>query len=249
VGAKKGLLSNRASAPLVPPAPQFVAAPQALTPPRTQAQAVPLVPAHAAPPPAGGEASGWDSDDDKPAPLKPVHHYATTGLQQGGEASGWDSDEETSASKKANRADRSAIQPRGGNCGAPRQACESFVTAKNKPAAEIAAEGDDDLNDLLGEVMAVDASVRRGGNSHQLVPGFQCMACDFQVLRIDNGIWGGDVEYMFFRNNYPNAQKLRPKLVPRADCVAYCCQCSWKSAESAAPLADVADGLRWRKIG
>ena len=34
-------------------------------------------------------------------------------------------------------------------------------------------------------------------------------ACDFQILCIEDYIWRGDVEYMFFRNSYPTVGKLR----------------------------------------
>mmetsp|Transcript_163331 Transcript_163331/g.301668 ORF Transcript_163331/g.301668 Transcript_163331/m.301668 type:complete len:717 (+) Transcript_163331:106-2256(+) len=188
------------------------------------------------------------------------------------EASGWDSDEDiTGRSRQAQRAPKPvrgarpaaaplapaplapaplAAAPRLDACGAPLRPAEAFVTAKKKPVATTSVVNTgDDLDDLVGEVLAADTTTPSRGATSGLVPGFHCTGCDFQVLRIDDYIWNGGVEYMFFRNNYPNVGKLRAGLVPQRGCCAYCCQCSWKSAESAAALADVAEGLRWRSLG
>jgi hypothetical protein len=248
---KNGLLANQARPPLTPA--QLAPAPLASQPPQPAPASAPpkQVPQRIAA--SSAETSGWDSDDDdataKQVAAPPLRHQLASGTQQTVEASGWDSDEDDSASKK--RVARAPIVSRD-SCGAPRQATETFVTASSHAASASSNTKPglgDDLDDLLGEVLAADAAVKRNGANHGLVPGFQCTACDFQVLRVENVIWSSAVEYMFFRNNYPNVQKLRQQLVTRKDCCAYCCQCSWKSAESAAPLADVAEGLRWRTIG
>jgi len=263
----RGLLANQANLPVA--LTQLAPAPLPTTPQRVSAAAsgcaqpgtglAPLrplaqAPVARAPAALNSDACGWDSDDDTTLQQKvapPVRPKPASGPQQGAtECSGWDSDEDTGAVKKAARAPK---QTRG-SCGAPAQAVEAFVKAKTRPTAVSSTQPvktGDDLDDLMGDILSADATVSRGvgGVSHGLVQGFQCTACDFQVLRIDNSVWGDGVEYMFFRNNYPNVQKLRPKLVQQKDCCAYCCQCSWKSAESAAPLADVAEGLRWRSIG
>lgn len=188
------------------------------------------------------EASGWDSDDDvsgrsrqAPAP-KPAHRAAPTAAPL--------------APAPLAPAPLAAA-PRLDACGAPLRPAEAFVTAK-KPVAttSVGSTGvSDDLDDLVGEVLAADTATQSRGATSGLVPGFHCTGCDFQVLRIDDYIWSGGVEYMFFRNNYPNVGKLRAGLKPQRGCCAYCCQCSWKSAEGAALLADVAEGLRWRNVG
>lgn len=45
---------------------------------------------------------------------------------------------------------------------------------------------------------------------------------------------GQGVDYMFFRNNFPNVQKLATQLLRDTDNsapgTAYCCQCSWLTA-------------------
>jgi len=99
---------------------------------------------------------------------------------------------------------------------------------------------------LLDEVIATDEQAARGGD--ELVPGFHCTGCDKQVFRIQDFVWRDDAEYMFFRNNYPNATKLRAQMKSQDGSCAYCCQCAWRSADCRAALADVAEGLRWRVL-
>ena len=41
----------------------------------------------------------------------------------------------------------------------------------------------------------------------------RCLSCDSSVLSFNNYSWTDDVEYLFFRNNYPNNKKLKTKLV------------------------------------
>jgi hypothetical protein len=264
-----GLVKAAAQPPLAPAPLQQ--APLAQIPPVRNGWTAPANPHNSAAPPAkkvDPDASGWDSDEEVPVrqqaghtrqaappPLQqqavppPLHHQQATAEVAGLSDNDWDDDDHTAVKapvrKKAPAVGRDA-------CGAPMQPTQAFVIAA-KPPKQVAekkkAGGDDDLDDLVGELMESTTSApSRSGTSHGLVPGFQCTGCDFQVLRIENYIWGTGVEYMFFRNNYPNVQKMRPQLVPRKDCCAYCCQCSWKSAEAAAPLEDVAAGLRWRKI-
>ena len=58
----------------------------------------------------------------------------------------------------------------------------------------------------------------------------RCTACDFAVLqfRLPGGAaWSRDVDYMFFRNDYPAVERLMRKIDARPGGVAYCCQCSW----------------------
>jgi hypothetical protein len=124
-------------------------------------------------------------------------------------------------------------------CGAPLPPPQAFVSVQRRGTG-----GEDDLDDLVGDLLTNDSSVVGYG----LVPGFHCTGCDFQVMQVDDYIWNGDVDYMFFRNNYPTFEKLRRGLSRRRGCRAYCCQCSWKSAELGADLEDVAVGLRWRKV-
>lgn len=199
-----------------------------------------------APPPAPMEAPGhgddsdWDDDAAQgavqaaqaPAPAPPPPAQA--------EASGWDSDDE-GAPAPAPPAPAALLAPLQSldPCGAPMPPPEAFVAAQVPPGG-----GGDDLADLVGEVMSADAD----STWHGMVEGFHCTGCDFQVMRCDGYVWAGDVDYMFFRNNYPTFEKLRRRLVRQQSCSAYCCQCSWKSAHIGAAWRDVSEGLRWRSV-
>jgi hypothetical protein len=55
-----------------------------------------------------------------------------------------------------------------------------------------------------------------------------CSQCNFKVLTFFNQMWdNNDIDYMFFRNNMPNVDKLSAKLRFSEGNVAYCCQCQW----------------------
>lgn len=97
----------------------------------------------------------------------------------------------------------------------------------------------------MGEL---DMATAEPANLDGMVPNFQCTQCDHQVTRVSNFIWTDAVDYMFCRNFYPDAKKLRRNLVSRKGCSAFCCQCSWKSADNTAALTDVAEGLRWKVL-
>lgn len=129
-------------------------------------------------------------------------------------------------------------------CGAPARVCDDFVCAKIDTSDKKASQPQNDLDDLLGEVLASTAPAKK---PDEFIPDFQCTSCDGQILRITNHVWG-DVDYMFLRNNYPQYKKLKVLLLARANCCAYCCQCSWKSSDTVAALTDVAEGLRWRVV-
>nr|XP_025870142.1 protein C8orf37 homolog [Vulpes vulpes] len=72
----------------------------------------------------------------------------------------------------------------------------------------------------------------------------RCVACDFRVVSYDDYMWDQSCDYLFFRNNMPEFQKLRTKLVKKPGARAYACQCSWRTAEALTALqAD--PQLRW----
>jgi hypothetical protein len=53
-----------------------------------------------------------------------------------------------------------------------------------------------------------------------------------QVLQFADQAWdNGVVDYMFFRNNVPNVEKLAVNMVHTPGTCAYCCQCTWRSVE------------------
>jgi hypothetical protein len=61
--------------------------------------------------------------------------------------------------------------------------------------------------------------------SHHLI------VCCHQILQFQDHEWDSQVDYMFFRNNVPNVEKLSVRLLSSQGTVAYCCQCTWRSIE------------------
>jgi len=202
----------------------------------------------------------WDSDDGagaavpqksiaRPLPTGNAHPVAQApAFAPPVQESGWDdSDEEDARRPRGVRADACGA-PQRDACGAPARAGDAFVAARPSQAAAPAApppRAGNDLDDLMGEL---DMATAEPVNLDGMVPNFQCTQCDHQVMRVSNFIWNDAVDYMFCRNFYPDTKKLRHNLVPRKGCSAFCCQCSWKSADSAAALTDVAEGLRWKVL-
>ncbi|XP_026172464.1 cilia- and flagella-associated protein 418 isoform X2 [Mastacembelus armatus] len=72
----------------------------------------------------------------------------------------------------------------------------------------------------------------------------RCISCDFRVLMFDDCEWDSSCDYLFFRNNVPDRQKLRAKLKRSRGVRAYACQCSWFSCSEPTDLQDQAQ-LRW----
>merc|ERR1712062_743371 len=107
-------------------------------------------------------------------------------------------------------------------CGAPVPPPMAVIRASPHHKSQSAEV--DELDDLVGDILATcDSQQVR----HSFVDGFHCTGCDFQILRIQDHAWTSDVDYMFFRNNYPTLPKLQNKLENSRRSCAYCCQCSW----------------------
>ncbi len=70
-----------------------------------------------------------------------------------------------------------------------------------------------------------------------------CLKCMCEVVRFADFQWADDVDYMFFRNYWPEPERLLPKMIARKGCAAYCCQCSWKTVDAVTVLPAE---LRWR---
>ncbi|XP_072184670.1 cilia- and flagella-associated protein 418 [Excalfactoria chinensis] len=72
----------------------------------------------------------------------------------------------------------------------------------------------------------------------------RCTACDFRVSLFNDYIWDQSCDYLFFRNNMPELNKLRAKMIKKKGSRAYACQCSWRSIDELTDLqAD--QQLRW----
>lgn len=72
----------------------------------------------------------------------------------------------------------------------------------------------------------------------------RCTNCDFKVIQINDCEWHSSVDYLFLRNNMPDFNRIKSKLVKRKGSRAYACQCSWKTATSAVELKS-SMGLKW----
>ncbi|KAL0984853.1 hypothetical protein UPYG_G00149470 [Umbra pygmaea] len=72
----------------------------------------------------------------------------------------------------------------------------------------------------------------------------RCISCDFRVAMFDDHEWDPSCDYLFFRNNMPDRQKLRVKLKRRRGYRAYSCQCSWYSARDLTHLTEQPK-LKW----
>jgi hypothetical protein len=72
----------------------------------------------------------------------------------------------------------------------------------------------------------------------------RCTACDFWIVSYNDYMWDKSCNYLFFRNNMPDFQKLKTKLVKKKGARAYACQCSWRTVEELTPL-QTDHQLRW----
>ncbi|KAJ3258974.1 hypothetical protein HK103_003115 [Boothiomyces macroporosus] len=69
----------------------------------------------------------------------------------------------------------------------------------------------------------------------------KCLKCDFKIVELDGEFKG--VDYLFFRNNYPNTALLSSKIAGRKDSKSYCCQCSWASVQKPTPIKEL--DVKW----
>nr|VZH92222.1 unnamed protein product [Spirometra erinaceieuropaei] len=58
----------------------------------------------------------------------------------------------------------------------------------------------------------------------------RCLGCDHEVLIFDDKEWTKNTDYLFLRNNYPDADSLKKNLRAKRNSRAFCCQCSWTNA-------------------
>ncbi|KAM9488401.1 cilia- and flagella-associated protein 418 [Clarias gariepinus] len=72
----------------------------------------------------------------------------------------------------------------------------------------------------------------------------RCTSCDFHVVIFDDQEWHSSCDYLFFRNNMPDCNKLRVKLKKMQGARAYACQCSWHSIFTLTELRNIPK-LKW----
>ncbi|XP_033856591.2 cilia- and flagella-associated protein 418 isoform X2 [Acipenser ruthenus] len=120
---------------------------------------------------------------------------------------------------------------------------------------------DVDIDDLIEELFDGDDSLRvqpvkTTATSHSASSSschvasrktcnqLRCTACDFRVATFDDYEWDQSSDYLFFRNNMPDSNKLKAKLVRRRGTRAYACQCSWRSIQNLVDLKTDKE-LKW----
>jgi hypothetical protein len=76
--------------------------------------------------------------------------------------------------------------------------------------------------------------------SRKACPSMRCTACDFAVQAFRTSVtWERGADYLFFRNVFPDREKLGKCLQASSGAAAYCCQCSWVSVLPSDGLAVV----------
>eukprot|EP00049_Salpingoeca_infusionum_P005123 m.88513 g.88513 ORF g.88513 m.88513 type:complete len:255 (+) comp12864_c0_seq2:92-856(+) len=64
----------------------------------------------------------------------------------------------------------------------------------------------------------------------------RCTDCDHIVCCFDDYVWSDASDYLFFRNNCPDFDKLKVNLIPKKGFRAFACQCQWASYEDVTPI-------------
>lgn len=72
----------------------------------------------------------------------------------------------------------------------------------------------------------------------------RCTDCDFKVSIFDNYQWHSSIDYLFLRNNIPDFDRLKPKLVKKRGSRAYACQCKSRNVTEVTDLQQISD-LKW----
>ncbi|XP_042860913.1 protein C8orf37 homolog [Penaeus japonicus] len=72
----------------------------------------------------------------------------------------------------------------------------------------------------------------------------RCLECDCAVITFEGFHWSDNTDYLFLRNNYPVASRLRARLNPHRGTRAYSCQCKQRSVNTATQLAADPE-LKW----
>lgn len=83
------------------------------------------------------------------------------------------------------------------------------------------------------------------GSEERVCDKLRCTSCDFSVVILNDYEWQKDCDYLFFRNNIPDFDKLKSKLTRRRGCCAYACQCSWRSVVQLTEVWSGDSQLKW----
>eukprot|EP01135_Chromosphaera_perkinsii_P007834 Nk52_evm26s1020 gene=Nk52_evmTU26s1020 len=88
-----------------------------------------------------------------------------------------------------------------------------------------------------------EGGITQGGHPKSC-RNIRCTACDFDVVRFKDACWQKSVDYLFFRNNMPEVDKLKVKLKGAEGMMAYACQCKWRSFAKLTNITEDND-LKW----
>lgn len=94
---------------------------------------------------------------------------------------------------------------------------------------------------LGGSAIVVGVS---GAMTERACDQLRCTSCDFRVVFYDDVQWDKSCDYLFFRNNVPDYQRLCSKLKRKNGCRAYACQCSWRSVTGLTNLVEE-ENIKW----
>ena len=90
---------------------------------------------------------------------------------------------------------------------------------------------------------ADEIGVSHGGKKRSC-SNVRCTACDFAIVNFVDSSWSSSVDYLFFRNNMPEKDKLRARLKSSPGTIAYACQCKWRSFSSLVNISEDTE-LKW----
>lgn len=80
---------------------------------------------------------------------------------------------------------------------------------------------------------------------NSICDNLRCSSCDFKVNRYIDKNWTSSVNYLFFRNNFPDYDKLKCNLRPCKGGAAYACQCSWFNVKDSDKIINIPPELKW----
>ena len=138
-------------------------------------------------------------------------------------------------------------------------------SARPSPLAKPNLEDDLDLESLLSDpdfITGQSASTKpapldvprtkcsvlnlgAGSATRRVCANLRCSNCDCAVVCFEGVEWAGEIEYLFLRNNYPDYERMRGKLVARSEARAYACQCESVSVKGHASVKSLKSSLKW----
>lgn len=127
--------------------------------------------------------------------------------------------------------------------------CDDFTPTKTSPRGAAVEKKPSSLSGAKKccLVFIGGSSVPNGigtATSKRSCDQLRCTSCDFRVLTFDDSEWDSSCDYLFFRNNMPEQEKLESKLKRRRGSRSYSCQCSWISVCELTELT-LTPQLRW----